>query len=106
MRVGGESLICPNLARLASLPGGVVSNSPLPDDVDALKALVVELWVKFGNQSQFTDQLLSQFEQRLHHQHGASSERFSLRQHRTNNLFARPVLPRRTGRDLTTFNIE
>ncbi|MGK0170515.1 MAG: hypothetical protein ACI9W2_002241 [Gammaproteobacteria bacterium] len=56
------------------------ASDTLPDDVDALKSLVVELQSKVGHQSQFIDQLLEQIKLGRHQRFGASSERFSLRQ--------------------------
>jgi transposase len=59
----------------------------LPDDVDALKSLVVEQQAalnrqehKLVHQSQFIEQLLEQIKLGRHRQFGASSERYSLRQ--------------------------
>jgi hypothetical protein len=56
------------------------ATKPLPDDVDGLKSLVVELQSTVGHQSQFIDQLLEQIKLARHQQFGTSSERFSLRQ--------------------------
>ncbi len=49
----------------------------LPDDIDGLKSLVLELQKQNAQQSQFIEQLLEQMRLSRHHRFGSSSERAS-----------------------------